>query len=88
LLKLSHVLVDGIIEADLALPNGEGQQRCVKNFAKRSEVEQRIRSEWTCRRLIGYASVKKQRATANPNGDGYSAGFLRSPDRPMRRRAT
>jgi hypothetical protein len=74
LLKLNHILVDGIVKADLALPNGEGQQCCVENFAKRSEIEQRIRSEWTFRPLIGHASVKNsvrplpQMATAAPPG--------------------
>src|SRR5207248_9694449 len=61
---------------ELALSNDECQQRCVENFAKRSEVEERIRSERTFRRLIGHASIKEQRATADPNGDGCSARFL------------
>src|SRR5262249_56633194 len=72
LLELGHVFVDGIIEAELALPNGECQQRCVKNLAKRSEIEQRIRSDRTFHRLIGYAFVKEQRPTADPNGDRCS----------------
>jgi hypothetical protein len=50
LLELGHVLVDGIIETELALSNGECQQRCVENLAKRSEIELRIRSDRTCDR--------------------------------------
>jgi hypothetical protein len=40
LLQLGHVLGDGIIKAELVVPNGDRQHGRVEHLAERSEVEQ------------------------------------------------